>query len=58
MPALQWRVALRDLDALLNLDANGDAQLTWGEVTDRSADINALAGSALRMTRGTQTCRA
>ncbi|MBC8117976.1 MAG: HupE/UreJ family protein [Burkholderiaceae bacterium] len=55
-PALQWRVALRDLDALLNLDANGDAQLTWGEVADRSADINALAVSALSVTRGTQAC--
>lgn len=56
MPALQWRVALRDLDALLNLDANGDAQLTWGEVADRTADINALAVSALGVMRGTQAC--
>ena len=42
--ALRWRVALRDLDALLDLDANSDQRLTWGEVTDRSADIVALAG--------------
>jgi hypothetical protein len=24
VPTLQWRIPLRDLDALLNLDANGD----------------------------------
>ncbi|MGH6609674.1 MAG: HupE/UreJ family protein, partial [Burkholderiaceae bacterium] len=46
-PTLQWRIALRDLDALLNLDANGDDQLTWGEVADRAADVTALAASKL-----------
>jgi hypothetical protein len=46
-PQLQWRIALRDLDALLSLDANGDVQLTWGEVADRSAEITALAASKL-----------
>ena len=29
---LRVDVALRDLDAALDLDANGDAQLTWGEI--------------------------
>ncbi len=44
---LQWRVALRDLDALLDLDADGDGRLTWGEVLDRAADIDALARERL-----------
>lgn len=44
---LQWRIALRDLDALLDLDADGDGRLTWGEVLDRAADIDALARARL-----------
>ncbi|WP_290871104.1 HupE/UreJ family protein [Aquabacterium sp.] len=44
--ALRWDVALRDLDAALGLDANGDNQLSWGEVKTRRADIEAhLQGS-------------
>ncbi|MFN3564904.1 MAG: HupE/UreJ family protein [Burkholderiaceae bacterium] len=44
---LQWRIALRDLDLLLDLDADGDGRLTWGEVLDRSAAIDALARERL-----------
>lgn len=46
---LQWRIALRDLDALLDLDADGDGRLTWGEVLDRAADIDALARARLAL---------
>jgi hypothetical protein len=49
--ALQWAVALRDLDAVLDLDANGDGQLTWSEVTARQADIEALARAVVRVAR-------
>ena len=55
-PALQWRIALCDLDALLNLDANVDDQLTWGEVTDRSAGITALASAKLALRSGAAPC--
>jgi hypothetical protein len=47
---LIWRVALRDLDARLDLDANADGQLTWGEVEDRTGDIVALAAASLTVT--------
>ncbi|HXF45554.1 MAG TPA: HupE/UreJ family protein [Burkholderiaceae bacterium] len=40
---LTWTVSLRDLDAVLDLDANGDGRLTWGEVQDRAADLVRLA---------------
>ena len=30
--ALRWDIALRDLDSVIEIDANGDAQITWGEV--------------------------
>ncbi len=55
-PALQWRIALRDLDALLDLDTNGDGQLTWSEVEDRAADINKLAASRMTITGGASAC--
>ena len=55
-PTLQWRIALRDLDALLDLDANGDGQLTWGEVTDRAADIDALTASRVIVKAGGAAC--
>ena len=29
---LRWDIALRDLDAALDLDADGDGRLTWGEI--------------------------
>lgn len=55
-PTLQWRIALRDLDALLDLDANGDGQLIWGEVQDRATDINALAASSMAVKNGAAAC--
>jgi hypothetical protein len=47
--ALQWSVPLRDLDAVLDLDANADGQLAWSEVEARRADIEALAVAQLRV---------
>ena len=28
----QWDIALRDLDVAVGIDANGDGDITWGEV--------------------------
>ena len=54
--SIDWRVALRDLDALLDLDANGSGDLTWGEVEDRASDITALAGRALVFEQTGKSC--
>ena len=54
--AVSYRLALRDADALLDLDANQDGQLTWGEVEDRGADLVALADSAIRLETGEVSC--
>jgi hypothetical protein len=43
----QWDIALRDLDFALGLDANGDGDITWGEVRARHADIAAYAQARL-----------
>ena len=55
-PTLQWRIALRDLDALLDIDTNGDGQLIWGEVADRAADVMTLAASRISITSGATAC--
>ncbi|GAC1307568.1 MAG: hypothetical protein NVSMB10_13180 [Steroidobacteraceae bacterium] len=44
----QWDIALRDLDFVLQLDDNGDGQLTWGEIRHHQADIERYALPKLR----------
>ncbi len=54
----QWDIALRDLDFALGLDANGDAQITWGEVRAKQSDISAYALSRLSLAVAGQACPA
>jgi len=49
---LRWDVSLRDLDAVLDLDQNGDQKLSWGEVRGRMDDIRAYALAHLRLQAG------
>lgn len=53
----RWDIGLRDLDYALGLDADGDGRLTWGEVRDRQADIQALALSRLTIEADGTLCR-
>jgi hypothetical protein len=55
--AVQWSVALRDLDAVLDLDANADGQLVWSEVAARRTDIEALTIARLRLDAAGGACR-
>lgn len=50
----QWEIALRDLDAMLGLDANDDGELVWGELKQRHADIAAYALDHLSLKAGGQ----
>jgi hypothetical protein len=52
----QWDIALRDLDFAIGLDTNGDAQITWGEVRARQAEIDAYAMARLQLTSGGRPC--
>ena len=52
-----YRIALRDADALLDLDANADGALTWGEVEDRGPDLRALVQRNLLFSAEGQGCR-
>jgi hypothetical protein len=55
--AVSWEVALRDLDAVMDLDANHDGKLRWGEIEDRRADIeDTLTRSLLLVGGDRQPC--
>ena len=54
----QWDIALRDLDFAIGLDANGDAQITWGEVRAKQNEIGAYALSRLGLASAGQACPA
>jgi hypothetical protein len=52
----QWDIALRDLDLALGLDANGDGDITWGEVRGKQDAIAALATQRLALSSGGEKC--
>ena len=52
----QWDIALRDLDVALNLDANGDGQLTWGEVRQAQSRIVRYALGNLQLRSAGALC--
>jgi HupE / UreJ protein len=54
----QWDIALRDLDHAIGLDANGDGELTWGEVRARHVDIAAYALARLKIAVDGKPCAA
>lgn len=45
----RWDVALRDLDEVLVLDADGDGAITWGELRSRQADVSGYALARLSL---------
>ena len=52
----QWDIALRDLDFALGLDADGDGNITWGELRSRHDEIAAYAGARLALRGDGQPC--
>lgn len=50
----QWDIAVRDIDFALGLDADGNAEVTWGELRSRQADIASWALSRLNLQRGVE----
>ena len=55
--AVRWDIALRDLDYVLQLDRDGNAALTWGEVRQRADDITRYATTHLELAGGGKPCR-
>ena len=52
----QWDIALRDLDAVLELDRNADGRIDWGELKRRNAEIDAYALSRLALASSGAPC--
>ena len=52
----RWDIALRDLDYVLQLDRDGNGELTWAETRQREADITKLATGALLVSADSQAC--
>lgn len=52
----QWDIALRDLDFVLSLDANGDGDITWAELRARQRDIAGYAYRFLRIADAAGPC--
>ncbi|HET7065130.1 MAG TPA: HupE/UreJ family protein [Rudaea sp.] len=53
----QWDVALRDLDLAVDLDADRDGTITWGEVRGREKDLFSYALQRLALSSAGASCR-
>ena len=52
----QWDIALRDIEYAIGLDADGNGEITWGEVKARHADIASYALARLTVRTGDSAC--
>jgi hypothetical protein len=52
----QWDIALRDLDHAIGLDADGNGEITWGELRARHGDIAAYALARLAVDADGAAC--
>jgi len=54
--AVQWSIAVRDLDDAVGIDADGDGTVTWGEAKAQFGAIDAYALSRLTLTADGSLC--
>ena len=52
----QWDIALRDLEFAIGLDADGNGEITWGELRAKRGEIEAYAFSRLKINSDGKTC--
>jgi len=52
----QWDIALRDLEFAIGLDADGNGEITWGELKAKRRDIEAYAYSRLNVLADGKSC--
>ena len=52
----QWDIALRDLDYAIGLDADGNGEITWGELRAKHEDIAAYALARLSVSTDGERC--
>lgn len=53
---VRWHVALRDLNHVFMLDADGDRKVSWGEFLDRSGEIDDMLRRSLRVQNDKTDC--
>lgn len=53
---LQWDIALRDLEFAIGLDADGNGEITWGELKAKRRELEAYALSRLTISSGEKPC--
>ena len=53
----QWDIALRDLDYAIGLDADGNGEITWGEVKAKHKEIAAYALARLVIAADGVSCQ-
>ena len=54
--AVQWSIALRDLDYAIGLDSDGDGAITWGELRKKHDAVVAYALARLTLTADRAVC--
>lgn len=52
----QWDIALRDLEYAIGLDADGNGEITWGELSARHGDVASYALARLQVGAGGAAC--
>ena len=52
----QWDIALRDLEYAIGLDADGNGEITWGELSARHNDLASYALARLQINAGGAAC--
>ena len=52
----QWDIALRDLEYAIGLDADGNGEITWGELSARHNDLASYALARLQVSAGNTAC--
>ncbi|MDM4772597.1 HupE/UreJ family protein [Solimonas sp. SE-A11] len=52
----QWEIALRDLEAAVGVDANGDGAITWAELRDAQPALEQLLKSSLQVSTDRGAC--
>lgn len=52
----EWRVAVPDLQRVLELDGNSDGAITWGELRSSRPQLQSLLNRSLRLQQATASC--
>ncbi len=53
---VQWSIAVRDLDYAIGLDTDGDGDVTWGELRQHAAAVDAYALARLHLSADGRPC--